>query len=184
MEDEWDYPLYYCISGYVRSPIDRPLYAVAVDIDFAFQSYPPEGPLPPPYTEIIRVSPALTATLPGQINPFSYDLILGKTTAIIGEARPAAGSPKQPTGEIYRPLTVVGWGYADGTLSGTVRNDSDRPLSRARVVVADLTGCSWREAELAATTIQPNQEAAFHCAFSEAALEGDVRVVGQGAVVQ
>jgi hypothetical protein len=61
--------------------------------DFLHCSYgyrPNVGPLnandppSPPYTEIIHITPALTATLPGQINPFAYNLILGKASALIG----------------------------------------------------------------------------------------------------
>ena len=181
--DDFGYPSYYWIYGYVRSPIDRPLYSVAVDIDVAIQSYPPEGPLPPPVTNVIRVSPALTATLPGQINPFSFNLTLGKASASIGEARTAAGTAIEPRGETYHPLTVVAWTYADAILSGTIRNDSGWPLHKARVVVAELAKCSWREAELAATTLQPGQETTFDRAYSERCLGDDLIVVGQGATL-
>jgi hypothetical protein len=179
------YPSYYWIYGYVRSPIDQPLYSVAVDIDVTTTSYwPPDEP-PSTGTGAIRVSPALSATLPGQVNPFSYVLTLGKASASIGEARAAAGTAIEPEGESYHPLTIVDWSHADATLSGIVRNDSGRTLRKARVVVAELAKCSWREAELATTTLQPGQETTFQRTFFyEFCLGDDLTIVGQGAALR
>jgi hypothetical protein len=175
----WGYPTYHHLYGYARSPLDRPLYSVALDLDVTFWAYYPGGI--DVYTTTIRISPAMTATLPSQVNPFSYDLTLGRADAFFGEIRAAAGTTVEPAGEAYFPLHVVDWTYGNGTVSGTVRNDSGRPLHKARVVVVNLTECPWREAQLLTRTLQPGQTTNFQRTYYESCQDGDFRIIGQGA---
>jgi hypothetical protein len=130
------------------------------------------------------IRPALDATLPDQINPFRYDLLLGKASALIDEVRPLSASLGDPDGEVYYPLTVLNWEHKDGILDGTVRNDSGLPLHRVRVVVAELSKCGWREADIADGVLQPGQETTFsRSGYSQTCLGDDLVVVGQGAAL-
>jgi hypothetical protein len=174
------YPTYYYVYGYVRNLAARPVYSVTVEVEVTIFPYEP------PYTlssmEKFQVTPALTATLPGQANPFQYGLLLGKASASIGGVRAVAASFVEPSGDVYYPLTVAGWEHKGALISGTVRNDSGRTLHKARVVAAKLDRCTWREAVLDDVVLQPGQETAFHLDYySSACVDDSLVVVGQGA---
>ena len=176
------YPTYYYVYGYVHSLVPDPLYSVILEVEVTIYPYcePPDEPCDP-YTEMARISPALTATLPDQVNPFSYSLLLGKASASIGDVRAVAASRTEPGGEIYYPITVVSWEHTDGTLLGNIRNDSDQSIHIMRLVVAELKKCSWREAELDDTTLKPNRRTSFQLNFSDTCLGDNLVIVGQGA---
>ena len=71
------YPSHYFVYGYVRNLTSAPLYSVTLELEVTMYPYNPDG-AQQPYLERVPLSTALPATLPGQINPFSYDLLLGK----------------------------------------------------------------------------------------------------------
>ena len=176
------YPTHYYVYGYVRSLVAEPVYAVKLEVDVTFYPYTPPGEPPyPPYTSAISIVPALEATLPGQINPFAYSLLLGKASASLGEVRAVAATLTPPDATEYIPLTIVGWHAENTTLVGTVRNDHSQPLHDARVVVAALGKCRWREATLDDTTLRTGQETAFQCnLYTTYCFADDMTVVGQG----
>ena len=133
------------------------------------------------------VAPALTATLPGQPNPYAYELLLGKASAYIHPVRNASGSP-WTGGEVYYPLTIVSSMTstitstlpATAVLSGTVRNDSGLPLHLARVVT--ITGkCHWRETRLDTRTLLAGQGTGFYLRDVSACLDDKMMIVGQAA---
>jgi hypothetical protein len=172
-----DYPTLYYVYGYVRNLTAEPLYSVSIDLEVTI--YYPEDPPLLPYAEIVQVTPALTATLPGQINPFTYELWLGKASASIG---PIVGVSARSweSGDVYEPLTISGYTYEGSIVNGTVRNDSSQPLHHARVGGVELARCQWREAVLGADTLLPGQETSFsmnnYCGVDE-----DIIIIGQGA---
>jgi hypothetical protein len=152
------YPSDYYFYGYVRNLTTVPLYHVIIDIEVTIWPY--EGPLLDPYTEIVHLTPAFTITLPGQVNPFFYELQLGKASASIGPIVQVSAS--YWAGEDgYTPLTITGYAYEDLTVTGTVRNDSSQPLHHTRVVGYEPYLCRWREAVLGADELLPGQETSF-----------------------
>jgi hypothetical protein len=177
------YPTYYYVYGEVRNLMQAPLYSVSVGIEVTIYPYEPLGNSPAlPYTEIVQVTPALTATLPGQSNPFAYGLLLGKASATIGEAHLGSWKFNSENGEGYAPLTVIDWFYQGGSVSGMVRNDASLALHNNRVVVASPDKCAWQEANLDSATLQPGEETSFHLSpYSAACASGDLVIVGQGA---
>lgn len=178
------YPTYYYVHGYVRNLVSEALYSVSIDVDVTIYPYEPEEAFVlEPYTQTISVTPALSATLPGQYNPFTYGLLLGKASASIGDVRAASARYTSPDGYRYQALNITGWEYVDGVIRGTARNDSSTDLQHLRVVIAELEKCRWREADLDANTLAPGQETNFHMNLSEACFGDQLIVVGQGAAV-
>jgi len=173
--ESFGYPTNYYVYGYVRSLTGQALYSVEVDLRVTIIPY-----MGTPYTEIVHITPALTATLPDQINPFSYNLLLGKASASLG---PILGATAEPWtgGVVYYPLTITGWTYDGGTVHGIARNDSESPLSNLHVVGAELAKCSWSEATLDTQTLLPQQETNFYINFYSGCVDNDLVVVGQGA---
>jgi hypothetical protein len=178
------YPTHYYVYGYVRSLIAEQVDSVVIEIDVTIYSYDPESEgHVAQYTEAVRVSPALTATLPNQINPFAWDLYLGKASASIGEVRAVDARRTAPGGTIYRTLTVTGRHAEGTTVVGSVRNDQNHVLHDVRVVVVEPYRCAWREATLDDTTLQPGQETAFHLnLYTTYCFTDDMVVLGQGAI--
>lgn len=172
------YPTEYYVYGYVRSLVSEPLQSILLDIDITI--FPYDDPPPPSYITTVQVTPALTATLPGQINPFAYSLLLGKASASIGDVRVAQAYRIPAGGDLYEPLAILDWEYANQVLSGTARNDNDHPLVLGRVVVAELQRCAWREAVLDSLLIQPGQETTFRLSYSAACLGDQLVITGQG----
>jgi hypothetical protein len=176
------YPTYYYVYGYVNSLVSEPLYSVTVDVDVTIYPYEPEGEsVLEPYTQTISVTPALSATLPSQNNPFTYGLLLGKASASIGDVRAASASYTSPDGYRYHSLNITNWEYVDGVISGIARNESSAALSHIRVVVADLEKCRWREATPEESTLAPGQETTFQMILPEACFGDQLIIVGQGA---
>ena len=176
------YPTNYYVYGYVKSLVSEPLYSVTLDVDVTIYPYEPEGEFVlEPYTQTISVTPALSATLPGQFNPFAYSLLLGKASASIGDVRAAYASYTSPDGYRYQALNITDWEYGEGIISGTARNDSSKDLHHLRVVIAKLEKCRWREADLDASTLAPGQETNFQMILSEACFGDQLIIVGQGA---
>jgi len=176
------YPTYYYVYGYVSNLVLEPLYSVTIDVDVTIYPYEPEGEgMLEPYTQTISVTPALSATLPSQYNPFAYGLLLGKASASIGDVRAASASYSSPDGYRYRSLNITNWEYVDGVISGTARNESSTALSHIRVVIAELEKCRWREAMPEDSTLAPGQETTFQMILSAACFGDHLIVVGQGA---
>ena len=173
-----DYPTEYYLYGYVRNLTTKPLYSVIVDVEVTTWAY--GDPPPPPYTEIIHIKPALTATLPGQINPFSYSFLLGKASASIGPIRGVSSSP-WVSGDKYYPLTIISFTYEHPILSGTARNDSGQSLNQLRVVVVEPEKCEWQLATVDSQNLLPGQETAFHLTYPSGCLGDNLKIVGQGA---
>jgi hypothetical protein len=173
------YPSTYYAFGYVRNLTNGPLYDVLIDMEVTI--FPYADPPADPYTEIVHLTPALTATLPGQLNPFSYRLYLGKASASIGPIVNVSASPWS-SGDPYYPLTIVGYVYEDAIVSGTARNDSGLSLQNARIVGLEPYHCGWREAALGADELLPGQVITFTIPFG-ASCEVDDRLIvsGQGA---
>jgi hypothetical protein len=181
--ETFGYPTYYYVYGYVRSLATDPVYSVQLEVDVTFYPYTSPGePSLSSYTSAIPIFPALEATLPGQINPFSYSLTLGKASAAIGQVRAVAATLTSPSGATYVPLTVVDWHVEDTNVLGVVRNDHDRALHNLRVVVVEPYRCEWREATLVDTTLQPGQETAFQRnLYTTLCFTDNFVIVGQGA---
>jgi hypothetical protein len=178
------YPTHYYVYGYVRSTGTEPVYSVTLEVDVTIYPYSPPGEPPyPPYTSAVPIVPALEATLPGQINPFSYSLLLGKSSASIGEVRATAATLTPPSEARFVPLTIVGWQTENTMITGTVRNDQGQTLRDARVVVVEPDRCAWRETALEVTILQPGQETAFQRnMYSTYCFTENTVIVGQGAV--
>jgi hypothetical protein len=174
--EEGFYPTEYYLYGYVRNLITEPLYSVIVDLEVTIWPYL----YPTSYTEIIHITPALTATLPGQINPFSYSMLLGKADASIGSIRGVSSNP-WVGGDKYYPLTIISFTYEDPILSGTARNDSGQSLYKLRVVVVELEKCEWQLAIVDSQNLLPGQETAFHLTYPSGCLGDSLKIVGQGA---
>lgn len=180
-QGEWiGYPTDYYLYGYVRNLTTKPLYSTIVDIEVTIWPY--GDPPPPPYTEIVHVTPALTATLPGQVNPFSYNLLLGKASASVGPVKGASARPWMG-GDIYYPLTITGTAYQDNIYSGTIQNDHYQPLHHLRVVAAEPSKCGWREAVIGDEILLPGQDTSFTISnYSSGCISDNLIVVGQGAI--
>ena len=86
----------YCeVSGYVRNLSNASLYFITVEMTVTWHSYTPGTPLPP-YTSVVQLPTAFTVTLPGQVNPFSYELLLGKQTATFGSVYIGSSGSNSP----------------------------------------------------------------------------------------
>jgi hypothetical protein len=177
------YPSDYFVYGYVRNLTLTPLYSVTLELEVTIYPYDPGGNLPP-YTERVQVDTALPATLPGQINPFVYNLILGKAGAEFGELRAASANTTAVGGAHYEPLTMVSLERDGENLRSTVRNDSTLPLYGVRVAVVEVQNatCSWKRPSLDTTTLQPGQTLSFQIDnFYQYCHGSPVLVLGQGA---
>jgi hypothetical protein len=174
------YPSYYYLRGYVRNLTAAPLYGIVLEVAETTIPYDPDNPGSGGYTSAVRVTPVLTATLPGQINPFGYTLVLGKASGALGAVTPLSYGGDSPDGLAYYPLTVVGWARAaDGTLSGTLRNDSGRSLTQLRAALFHSGVCEVQTAELSAASLAPGASAGFSAPYTCAS--GSYTIVGQGA---
>ena len=168
------YPSYYFVYGYVRNLTSTPLYSVTLEL---------EGN-PQPYTQWVPLTTALPATLPGQINPFAYELFLGKASAVLGELRAAAANFSAADGALFYPLTVVSLARDGASLRSTLRNDSAQPLREVLVAVVELQNatCPWQRPSLDATTLEPGQTLTFQIdAFYQYCHGDPVVVLRQGA---
>ncbi len=66
----WDDSSYFRAIGYIQNLSDNPVYSVTVIVQFVmYSNFEPPGDT---YTQTIQVTPALTATLLGQFNPFCF----------------------------------------------------------------------------------------------------------------
>jgi hypothetical protein len=171
------------LNGYVMSQDPDPVYSVILEVEgthYPFCEYPEPCD---PYPVKIPLEPALTATLPGQVNPFKIWSLCYKDCTVYHSVRVLSASRDEPDGGGYFPLTVVRWEYADGTLSGTIRNDNRRTLHNMRLVAAELklAGCGWKEAEIEDSTLEPGRRSTFQLQFSESCLGDNLVIVGQGA---
>jgi hypothetical protein len=175
------YPSTYYLDGYVRNHLTTgPPYSVAVEVDVTF--YPYEPPLQPSWRAWVPVRHLFTATMPGEINPFRYSLLLGKASARIGQVRVAAATPIDESQGSYHSLTVTGWAYEDPVVTGAVRNESSHFLNDVKVAVVNPDGCRWREASLDTTALAPGQETGFRVDYyPSGCVDGSLRIVGQGA---
>jgi len=172
------YPTYYYLYGYVLNRTAEPLYQVVVDLEVTIWAY--DDPPPPPYTETVHLIPAFAASLPGQANPFYYDLWLGKASASFGPILGYSAS-SWVGGDRHSPLTIVSYQIEGTTLSGTARNDSPQALHDIRVVVFDPTKCPWMATVVDKLTLQPGEETGFHIDHYSGCVSEDLQVLGQGA---
>jgi len=168
------------LYGYVFDLNADPLYSVILEVDLVdivcFE---------PPCDDnswTVQFSPALPALLPGQVNPFAFSAPCeAKFCDHIVAVRAVSASRTEPNGYVYYPLTVAGWEHIDDTLLGTIRNDSTHSLQNLRLVAQELTKCTWREAEIAASELDPGKETTFTIDFPEYCLGDNLVIVGQGA---
>jgi hypothetical protein len=177
------YPSLHYVHGYVRNPTDRPFRDVELEIVETWYPYDPEGS-PEPYVTTARISTALTATLPGQINPFYQRYLLGKASVFLGKVSLADGrSPRDNEAPIIA-LEAGEWTHdGEWTLSGTVRNTSAHAVHGVRVVVTTLGECEWHHTTLEKTRLVPGEETAFTAEwFGAGCLDEGVVVLGQGVV--
>jgi hypothetical protein len=180
------YPSHYFVYGYVRNLAATPLYSVTLELEVTIYPYIPVGDQQP-YVERVPLTTALPATLPGQINPFSYDLLLGKASAQLGQLRALSASSDAVGGALFFPLTTVSLARDGANLRGAVRNDSARPLYGVLVAVAELQNatCAWQRPSLETTTLQPGQTVAFQIDNFFLYCRGDpVAVLGQGSATK
>jgi hypothetical protein len=176
------YPSYVWVLGYLRNLGDRPLHAVELEVIETWYPHEPVGNTGPSGTPV-RVTPALTATLPGQINPFSRVLTLGKAYATLGAVYVADGRLPAQDEARFVALEAGEWEHAGTTLSGTVRNTSVHTVSVVHVVVTTLGDCAWRSGTPESTRLRPGAETAFAAEyFPSSCLDEGVVVLGQGVV--
>ncbi len=172
------YPTYWWVYGYVSSLVSTPIYSVTVGIDITYFPYCEPNPCEP-YKKTEIVKPAFAATLPGQINPFSWSLMLGKAYATVGQVKVVSASLIGESGITYHPITVLNWRREDKAVVGRIRNDSGKNLGNVRVVIVS-NQCAWQEATLTIISLQPGQETDFR--LETFYCEGDdVVVIGQGS---
>jgi hypothetical protein len=123
------YPGTICMFGHVIGDTPTTVYSVTLAIDVTV--YPYCGPelyedcLP--YSETHYAKPELEATLPDQINPFSYCLMYTKGYYSYSAVELASASLNPPNGRVSYPLTVTSltkdgseW---DTIVYGTVKNN-------------------------------------------------------------
>ena len=180
------YPSHYFVYGYVRNLTSTPLYSVTLELAVTMYPYDPEGD-PQPYIERVPLSTALPATLPGQINPFSYDLLLGKASAALGELRVVSANSSAVGGDRFYPLTMVALTRDGANLRSAVRNDSTQPLHAVLAAVTELQNatCAWKRPSLQATTLQPGQTLTIQIDDFFLYCHGDpVTVLGQGSAAE
>jgi len=161
--DWMGYPGEVCIFGYVTSNSPTAVYSVTLAVDVTVYPYCYEDYCPP-YSETVFTEPVLEATVPEQLNPFSYCLMYAKTYYSFVGVRLAHASTTPQGDRIIYPLTVTDY-LKEGTkwettVTGTVRNDSGHRLNEARVVgIAGL--CNAKEAVLDTRTLEPGDETYF-----------------------
>jgi CSLREA domain-containing protein len=173
------YPTTWWVYGYANNPISKTVYSVTIGIDVTYYPYCDPNPCDPyETTEVVKT--AFPATLPGQPNPFSWSLLLGKASATVGQVRIILADINGGGPEYY-PLTVLNWHREDHAVAGRVRNDGEKDLENARVVVFS-NDCGWREAALANTSLQSGQESDFNLDYFYC-LGDDVNVIGQGRII-
>lgn len=169
------YPTRYFACGVLNNSTGQALYSSRVDLLVAIQGY-----LEPDfYPSIVPVTPAFSATLPGQPNPFQYSLLLGHASAQIRSiqgtyAHPWSGGP------IYHRLYVEQYACTGGQLAGKVRNNSSLLLAELRVVAMDLTTCAWGEAAASGQILPIGGLAEFQMDFPGSCTGDQLLVVGQG----
>lgn len=171
------------IYGYVQSQEPDPIYSVLLEVEGTYVPFCDPGEPCDPFTVHWDISPALTATLPGQVNPFSDVSFCYKSCFYLKSVRVISASRTEPDGYIFYPLTIVEWEYADGTLFGTIRNDNRQTLQKLRLVVAELGRCGWKEAEIAVSTLAPGLRTTFQLEFLQSCLTDNLVIVGQGAAL-
>ena len=175
------YPAYWWVYGHVNNLVSTPVYSVTVGIEVTVYPYCEPDPCDP-YDTTETVHPAFEATLPGQANPFSWDIALGKAFAMVGEVKIASGGLIGEGGSNYHPVTVLNWIREGNAVVGKARNDTGKSLADVRVVVFS-NECAWKEAGLTNTSLQPGEETDFR--LESFYCEGeDVTVVGQGRAGQ
>ena len=131
------------------------------------------------YTETIQVTPALTATLPGQLNPFYFSIMTYKSSVISYSIDGITSSPWE-SGDVYYSLTIASFTHEGTIFTGIVRNDSAHTLHHLRVVAFEPKGmCAWLEALVDSNSLLPAQETTFHLA--SACLSDNLIIVSQGA---
>ena len=180
------YPSFYFVYGYVRNLTSTPLYSVTLELEVTMYPYNPDGD-PQPYILPMPLITALPATLPGQINPFAFEMLLGKASAELGELRAVSANSDAVDGAIYYPLTMVSVTRDGANLRSTVRNDSAEALRGVLVAVTELQNarCAWKRPTLEATTLQPHQALTFQIDDFFLYCHGDpVAVLGQGAAIE
>jgi hypothetical protein len=175
------YPTYWWVYGHVNNLASTPVYSVTVGIEVTYFPYCEPDPCDP-YDTTEIVHPAFEVTLPGQANPFSWNIALGKAFAAVGEVKIASKDISGEGGKSYHPVRILDW-YREGkAVFGRVRNDSGKNLADVRVVVFS-DQCAWKGASLSSTSLQPGEEADFR--LESFYCEGeDVTVVGQGLAGQ
>jgi hypothetical protein len=132
------YPGYMCTYGYVTSIPSTAVYSITLAIDVKVHPYCIEPEVCPPYSSTYYTEPELEATLPDQVNPYSFCLQYTKTYYSFGEVELAHASLTPPDNRVIYPLTITSvlkegteW---ETTVSGSVRNDSGHRLKEVRVV--------------------------------------------------
>lgn len=168
------------VLGYVQTTSSTPVSSITLGVNVTVYPYCPFDPCGGSYDEVRISAPAFPVALPGQINPFSYSVVNGKGETHVHGVAWVSGRVAGDGETLYQPLTIVNWTQEGSHMSGSGRNDSGRSLRDIRVVAAALTRCSWREMTLETTTLGPGEVVRFQGDYY---CDGDVGVVGQGAVV-
>jgi hypothetical protein len=176
------YPSHVWVYGYLRNLGKKPLRDVELELIETWFPYDPDVS-PGAYQIPAHISPALTETLPGQINPFFHERSVGKSNVhfgpvyIVGGRYPARDEPR------ITALEAGAWEHEDRYLRGTVRNASAHTVSGVQVVGTTLGDCSWRMATPEQTRLLPGEETAFFADyFYSFCLDEGVVVLGQGIV--
>jgi hypothetical protein len=181
----WGYPSHVYVYGYLHNRSDQTFRDTKIELVETWYPYDPVGD-PEPYTTTIRMRGALTATLPGQINPFAHSVLVGKSSVFFSQVSLVDGRPQREDEAPIVALEAGEWTHdGEWTLTGTVRNTSAHTVRGVRVVVTTLGACEWHRASPEKTRLVPGEETAYTAGwFGSGCTDEEVVVLGQGVVEQ
>ena len=160
--------------GYVINRTATPVYSVTLLLTFTryFSLGPPQLTTD---TITVTLSPFFSATLPGQVNPFSFYTfnsnhmwITFDDVSVINQAEPTPNDPTYVTLDASQWITGQSSFEDHPIMTGTLRNTSQVPVHDASVVIMYLSTnvfnrvCAWRQAALLTTTLQPGEATTYY----------------------
>ena len=158
------------ISGYVINWSNEPFYGTMLEVDIVHDPYCDPGEDCDPYIEQDLFHPAFITTLPGQINPFYYEIYCYEDCSIYFNVRVFDATHDPPFNTRQFPLTVVSWDFTIDrdiyddmvvTITGSIRNDTDKTLTNLKVVYFNLENCDWSEAGIYDEFLYPGRRTKF-----------------------
>lgn len=173
------YPSYSYVLGHLRTLPDAPASSVTLSVELTIWPYDSGTEATrSSFTQVVTFTPALTVTLPGQLNPFEYVVVNGKGFTSVSSDVRVASVTYQPPETPAVALTIVQSSRLGTQLTGEARNDSSRSLSSLRVVAVGPHLCGWRLATLEATQLAPGATTPFSLDYY--CSSDPVAIIGQG----